>query len=642
MKFIYLAIIVFLSNFASAQDIKTYEWDAKPVFEKTTPEQDKLPAVILFDKKWIHSRTSTFQNSNFIMNHFAVKINKADAINKYNKVKADNNNYIRSVKDFHARIIKPDGQILLIPESSIVETDIQKVKSIVFEGVQEGDILEYYFILKEYPDDSGYEIFQNEVPVLYAEMTFSSDAKLFKVIPDSVFKNKIIDRKTIYFAENIQPYTEESNSRNIKYLQKIVYKLTDVAVSKNWKIINNDWELIMPMFNTIVFSSFSKQTANKLFKKLELKPLNTEEKLLKLDNFVKDNFTALRAGEEFAFHRDLSAAKLKMPNSDIFALYSYYLKKLKIPYDIVVAVNRFYGDVSKTIYMTPLPHEVMFYIPETQKYISPYDREVPYGNPIYSIQGSTAIKYTPKKGLKSICSTTISVAPSDFTIVNTQSEVSLNDDQTGLKLKKSIETTGYLSHTYRDAIKYFRENPDKETEEGFVKDRSLNEINAKLLSSTYENTEFKFNYLNVPFRLLTNYEITENIIENAGEMLIINLGKVIGKQTDLYQEKERLTNIDLLYTKTYKHSIVFNIPKGYSVYDYKEFEIQKRFEEVPSQTCWFVSTVKQEGNKLFIQVEEAYNSITYQKKYYEEYRKVVNAAADFYKAALVLKPISSK
>lgn len=635
MKFIFLTLIVFLNSFASAQDIKNYEWDAKPVFAKITPEQEKLPAVILFDKKWIHSRVNSFLNSSFTMNHFAVKINKADAINKYNKVKAENNNYIRSVKDFHARIIKPDGQIHILPESSIVETDVQKVKSIVFEGVQEGDILEYYYILKEYPNTSGYEIFQYDVPVLYAEMTFSSDGKEFRVIADSVFSNKIIDRKIIYFAENIMPYSEESNSRNIKYLQKVVYKLIESSVG-------NEWSFIMPMFNTLTFSSFSKQSANKLLKKLELKPLNTEEKLLKLDNFIKDNFTALRDGDEFTFHRDLSAGNLKMPSSDIFTLYIYYLKKLKIPFDINVAVNRFYGDVSKTIYMAPLPHMVMFYIPETKKYISPYDREVPYGNPIYSVQGSTAIKYTPKKGSKSICSTTISVAPIDFTIVNTQSEVSLNDDQTVLKLNKSIETTGYLSHTYRDAIRYFKENPDKESEEGFVKDRSLNEINAKLLSSTYENTEFKFNYLNVPFRLITNYEITENIIENAGDMLIINLGKVIGKQTDLYQEKERFTNIDLLYTKTYKHSIVFSIPKGYSVYDYKEFEIQKRFDQVPGQTCWFVSTVKQEGDKIIIQVEEAYNSITYQKKYYEEYRKVVNSAADFYKAALVLKPISSK
>jgi hypothetical protein len=49
--------------------------------------------------------------------------------------------------------------------------------------------------------------------------------------------------------------------------------------------------------------------------------------------------------------------------------------------------------------------------------------------------------------------------------------------------------------------------------------------------------------------LLTQVQIKESWIENAGKNYIFSIGKVIGKQTDLYQEKERKYAVDLYYPK---------------------------------------------------------------------------------------------
>ena len=57
------------------------------------------------------------------------------------------------------------------------------------------------------------------------------------------------------------------------------------------------------------------------------------------------------------------------------------------------------------------------------------------------------------------------------------------------------------------------------------------------------------------------------------------------------------------------------------------------------KNCYFKSTAKVTEKTLIIEIDEQYKSVFYPKSAYQEYRKVVNAAADFAKATLVLKQI---
>jgi hypothetical protein len=51
----------------------------------------------------------------------------------------------------------------------------------------------------------------------------------------------------------------------------------------------------------------------------------------------------------------------------------------------------------------------------------------------------------------------------------------------------------------------------------------------------------------------------------------------------------------------------------------------------------FISTWKQEGDKLIIEITEEYNQIKWPKTDYDNFVKVINAAADFNKVVLVLE-----
>jgi hypothetical protein len=54
----------------------------------------------------------------------------------------------------------------------------------------------------------------------------------------------------------------------------------------------------------------------------------------------------------------------------------------------------------------------------------------------------------------------------------------------------------------------------------------------------------------------------------------------------------------------------------------------------------FVSSYEQNGNTLKITIKENYNSIFYPVQQYEEFKKVINASADFNKVVLVLDKAS--
>ena len=84
MKKITLIFVLLLSFQSYSQEIKSYTWDEKPTFKEIPDEYKNQPAVVLLDKRWIHTRVGGYAFATFGMNHFAIKINKAEEINKYN------------------------------------------------------------------------------------------------------------------------------------------------------------------------------------------------------------------------------------------------------------------------------------------------------------------------------------------------------------------------------------------------------------------------------------------------------------------------------------------------------------------------------------------------------------------------------
>lgn len=632
MKRIALIFVLLVSFQSYSQEIKSYTWDEKPTFKEIPEEYKNQPAVVLLDKRWIHTRVGGYAYATFGMNHFAIKINKAEEINKYNKIKAQDNGYIRDVRDFHARIIKPNGEIKILPQEKIIETTEDKVKSIVFEGVEAGDILEYYFIIKENPMSYGVEVFQKEIPVLLAEFTHTQEGVKFETFASSEFQKSGSNSKSTLTATNIPPYKEESNARNIKNLVKLIYMVSTPGID------TYKWSYFLPQYlSKPSFQYFKKTQAREFIQNLNVGTESTEEKLIKIDEYIKTNFDFIGKGETAQKVTNLNSGKQKLTANDVFDLYGFTLKELKIPYKVVVGMSRFEGEVDVEKFVVPLSHEFMYYIIETEKFLSPYEKYLCYGYPMYEVQGSKGRTYNTAN--KENYEITFPIAPAEFTVNETQSNVSLSDDLTTATIEKNYSNTGYDGQLFRNWVKYLKENEDEKTLADFVKKRIFgDEFDLKIASYTFENQEFKYNYTNTPYTIKVKAEAKESLTENAGNLVLVNLGKLIGKQANLYQETERKWDVDINYAKTYKQKIIFDIPKEYEVESFKDLVIDKKMGGDESKNCSFKSTAKVEGNQLIVEVFEIYKSINYPIETYQEYRNVINASSDFTKASVVLRP----
>ena len=83
--------------------------------------------------------------------------------------------------------------------------------------------------------------------------------------------------------------------------------------------------------------------------------------------------------------------------------------------------------------------------------------------------------------------------------------------------------------------------------------------------------------------------------------------------------------------------INFTIPDGYVIKNLDDLKIDHTYQENGQTTMGFTSTYKVEGNVVRITIQEEYRRTYYPLSQFEDFKKVINAAADFNKVALVLE-----
>lgn len=636
----FLISIFFIGLSVCAQDIKSYKWDEIPKFDDIPEDFKSAPAVVLKDSRWVHLRVHQYAYASFIMKHEAIKINKKEVISEYNKVRAVNG-LTRKVKDFHARIIKPDGRIEVLGEDKMVETEVKKIKSIAFEGVEEGDIIEYYYILKEVPDATNVEIFQRDIPVMNVWMKFTNSGGIFfdyQYTP--MLKHAPSTWSDIFTAKNIPAYQEEVSALNFPLAEKLIYQ---AYMSYN----GNAWSNYMfDNFKTIYIKSKVHKKAftqlSDFIKKnqLETTTLSVDQRLYKVDEYIKKNFI-LSYNEKELSSKQNGVDKFYFGGFELIKIYQETLKFMNIPFVVKAVVNRYYGEIDKDVKFDVLPTGFVFYIPSTQKYLMPAHHFYTYGNPPYTYQNAKSVGYdfSEYKKPKLVREDKIDVvADSKFTIDQTEINIVLKEDFENAKFTKKSTYTGYSAITQKNNLKELDESEKKEEDtENYIKEVSLNGIESKMTKYEVLNNNWIKYFENEPLTYYIEAETTQDFVENAGNLLIVNLGKTIGKQMNLYQEIKRTKPVELAYAKQYKHKIIFEIPEGYKVESYKDLVIDKKMIRNNEAICSFISQVKIENKQLVVEVEETYGDISFSVEEYMGYRDIINAAADFEKASVIIK-----
>ena len=215
-------------------------------------------------------------------------------------------------------------------------------------------------------------------------------------------------------------------------------------------------------------------------------------------------------------------------------------------------------------------------------------------------------------------------------------DITFDEDLESAKLKQSQEYTGHWSATSRAILNLSTEQGIKEYEDYLTSSGIEDKVVESYEAIDVEMLQMEYNK---PFK--TKSVITsESLLEEAGDSYLFQIGKVIGTQSELYQETKRVNPIEMTYPNQYDYTITIAIPEGYTAEGLEVLNIDKNYESVKgNKLCKFESTYEIEDDKVIITIQEFYKSNKYDLNRYEEFREVINAASDFNKTSILLKAI---
>ena len=153
-----------------------------------------------------------------------------------------------------------------------------------------------------------------------------------------------------------------------------------------------------------------------------------------------------------------------------------------------------------------------------------------------------------------------------------------------------------------------------------------------------ENKEFESYTDNIPVTLTAKVKANQ-LMERAGNKILLKIGEVIRQQVEMYQEKPRQFLVNIEYPHILHRTIRIEIPEGYQVKNPGSLNMRQAFPETSQPTIKFESVFKQDGSIIEVTIQEEYQQVEYGVEAFEPFRKVINAAADFNKVVLVLEKV---
>ncbi|WP_439182293.1 DUF3857 domain-containing protein [Carboxylicivirga taeanensis] len=348
--------------------------------------------------------------------------------------------------------------------------------------------------------------------------------------------------------------------------------------------------------------------------------------------------------------------------------FTTFLAKLKIPHDIVIAIPRDIASIDDLL----LEHEMRYLLRVKQGddylYLSPVDHFcLPgdfnadlMGTEAYVVDGNVKYKkWQPKR-------ITLPVIGKENNYENSQLTIDLGSDMEKADITVEAATDGYIKkYAQYSLLDYYdckeEESAKFEMSSDFMGSRrrqkelmSLRESvlnnrektrNEALQEMTQDNYDFKVDTVG-DFRLVQSGRFdtlpemkysytfsTKELVKKAGRNYIVEIGKLIQKQTDLEKDElERHQGIFQHSPRSYAYTITLNIPDGYIVQG-----IDKLNTEETNPQGGFISTATQKGSQLILKTEKYYNNLYDKADTWPNYIAFMNAAANFSSQKLLLK-----
>ncbi|MFY0654427.1 MAG: DUF3857 domain-containing protein [Cyclobacteriaceae bacterium] len=644
-----IVTIISWSNMVIGQDYDPFTWESK---RKLTALSDSEKQIPMYNIKLSKSYQYTYDPANselicYVTKHHIVRVNNDEALSKNNRIYIPTNNMI-SLEDIRARSITPSNKIIELDRANIKELDDEEdgegFQIFAVEGAEVGGEIEYYYTRKVNASYFGSDFIQYSGPVKDFQFALSCPENLefdFKVFNDEmqVVQTDTTDSINEYalIATNIPELYSESFSAFDDSRKRIEYKLAYNSAKGNARLFtwgNAGKRLYSPIVD---LSKNETKKLSKFIQELKLNGSNPIDNLRKAEHYIKSNFFIEEDAGGDAASIDFIINNKYGSQQGFTKLYVGIIKYLGVQYELVITCDRFKKRFDSSFDTWSFLDDYLIYFPHHKTFLAPGD---------FAFRlGTIASKYLENYGLyikeEQVQDFTFPVAYVDI-IPAPNYEHNYDNLDISVKFDESLQQNlvnvsrsyGGQTASYYKASMIFLDSEQKdqmlkETVTYLALDADIKEVSVGELNNEY-------NKWNEPFVVQSEFA-TKAYIEKAGNTIIFKVGNLIGPQSELYQGHERQTDVVNTNNRQYVRKLEIEIPEGYSIKNPEDIKLKKQVFDDDELIFNYEATYEIVGSVLKVKIIEFYNRIYYPKSNFQEYRQVINAAADWNKVALVLK-----
>ena len=640
-KFLFLRfLLIVLSVNSFSQSYLNINWDDKTGDLKTSNHD--LQGI--FSNHYVEYFNSKFSDEVYIYETHHMKT-------KINKITDDSNNDIFISKINVSEIV--DVKSKIINDDTTATYGFEEMKKMINKStssenynyykipdIKEHDIVEVIYTVKRDFNFNGNKIIEESYPILSSkfiliENDFKSNIKIYNsfnsFVEDTLIdgkKSKIINFKNLDATSNEQYSTPIANKIKVSY--QCYENREDVSQTEYWNnLVQNLRELFFPSsINPIAIDLFNEIQKNNISI-----PENEISISNKIDEYIKNNF--IISDDDDPNLNEISYIFDNKTSNDfsIIQVYTNLLKAAKIDYEVAISCNRYFLKFDPELFDPNQLREFVIYLPNSEKYISPNRIEYRVSEAPDDLLGNYGVFID--KNLDYYFSE-ITQSDKNFSEIKKKIEISIPKNLKKLKIKENRSFSGYWAIMNRN---YVSLSENEETD--FLIDYfTINGLdNKKVTNYNIKNFDISNNSYNTPLRINSTITTTE-LVEEVDGLVYLKVGKVIGLQSNLFDDNKRINEIEINFPNSYEYQIEVEIPKGYRVSDYSELNKAKEFISVDgSISAKFNSKATLNNNKINIVIKEFYKNLRYDKGRYQEFREVINAAAKFYESTVILEEI---
>ena len=635
-----LSVFSLLYSDLHTQNFKNIQWKEIDKNEKIEIEEFKLYGY--FSNYYVEYFKTDEGIKKFNSHHFKTKVSESNT--DFSKEIVIENYNSSKIIDLRMRIYRGDTILKFNSEQISKKIDSQKTDNdylyYKIDEISPGDIIEVIYTLEKYMDFEGFQYIQQSYPIKssYFTLIHNDFEPITKVYNSEKYleKDTLINNyksKYIKFSD-LDETKYEQYSKPIANKVRVAYQLFPnknqiITNSEFWNnIVKNLGDYLMPKGKNLLISKICDSIKNQ--KVLENKNLDFHYSV-NVDNYIKENITINNSNSANLQSIDSILKFKEATDYSIIKLYTNMLSELDVDYEIVLSSNKYYQNFDRYFFSQNQLRIFLIFLPKLNKYIVPEGKQHTVSEAPTYLLGNDAIFID--QNLNFYFSQII-LSNSDFSSINKIIDIKINSRSRSTKIKETREYYGYWSKINREYINIV----------GSENDELIKEIltitglkNKKIINYKANNFELrKFND-NIPLKIISELETDELITRNEDNSLNFKIGKVIGVQSDLFDEKTRQNPIEIEFPNSYTYSINLKIPKGYKILDEYKLNYEKKYiGNDGSITALFKSSSIRNKNILEIKISEYYNKLTYNKLRYNEFRDVINSAASFYETSINL------